>query len=183
MKKIVVFALCLMAFSFQAAADDLKFGFVDPKTCIEKSKLGLQEKNNMEAMKKQMTESLEKSDKELADLEKKLTDQDYIDTLSPQAEQELQARFQTLGQEFQRNQNQYYQLLNQANYRMLHGLQEAIANASEVVRAKKNYILLFNRDSLFAAMPSLDETDAVMKEMDKNFDIENAGSPATPAKK
>ncbi len=57
-----------------------------------------------------MSSTLEKTDKELEEMAKKLQDQDYMDGLSPTAENDLKQKFQTLSQEFSRYQNQYYQL-------------------------------------------------------------------------
>nr|NGX54086.1 hypothetical protein [Chlamydiota bacterium] len=115
MKKIHLFFLALGAislFSLAAHAQELSVGFVNFKTCIEKSKQGQQDRENFESIKNQMSEALEKTDKELADLGAKLEDQDYMDGLSPTAEEELKNKFPALTQEIMRYQNQYYQVLN-----------------------------------------------------------------------
>jgi Skp family chaperone for outer membrane proteins len=155
------------------AIDNFSVGFVNFKVCAEKSKQGAQERNALDALKKQMGETLEKSDKELADLAKKLGDKEYMDGLSPTAEAELNQRFQTLSQEFARYQNQYYQLLNQANYRMLQSLHTKICSASEAVREKNKLTMLLNEDSVFAFAPTLNFTDEVIKQMDSLFETEN----------
>ncbi len=177
MKKLLL--LCgfgIALFICKAQAEELKIGFVNVKTCIEKSKHGADEKTTFEGMKKQMTDSLEKSDKELAELAKKLEDQDYIDSLSPAAEQELRARFENLGQEFVRYQNQYYQLLQQANYRMLNTLHESISKASEDVRAKHKLSFILNQDSMFAVASSYDMTEEVIKAMDAKYEKEKGSA-------
>lgn len=172
---IAALALCVG----KLTAADLNVGFVNFKTCVEKSKHGQQERNAFEAMKKQMTEALEKTDKELEEIAKKLEDQDYVDGLSPAAEAELKQKFQGLSQDFARYQNQYYQLLNQANYKMLQTMHDEVSSAAEHVREIKKLSLILNEDSTFAFAPSLDFTDEVVKEMDKQFEIENSGSVAT----
>lgn len=160
--------LSLFAFS-PLAADELKVGVVNLKNCLEESKMGQQEKNRLEGLKKQMADSLDKTEKELTELAKKLESEDYLDSLSPSAEEELKGRFQELNQEYVRTQNQYFQLLNQANYRMLGALQDSVENASEAVRARRKLSLVFNRDALYAYLPALDITTEVIQEMDKNF--------------
>lgn len=152
---------------------DCKLGMVDMKACIEKSKLGKREKTSFEALKKQMSENLEKTDKELADLAKKLEDQEFRDSLSPTAEEELKQKVQTLSQEFVRYQNQYYQLLNQANTKILQQLHYAISQASDKVREAKKLDLVFNQEAIFAYHPSTDITDEVIVELDAKFDKEN----------
>ena len=167
---ITAFALCFG----KTNAADLKVGFVNFKTCLEKSKQGQQEKNAFDALKKQMTEALEKTDKELEDLAKKLENQDYMDGLSPTAEEELKHKFQNLSQEYARYQNQFYQLLNQANYKMLQTLQDDVSIAAEKVRANNNLALILNEESAFAHVSSLDFTNAVVEQMNKQFDLENS---------
>ena len=57
-------------------------GFVNFKTCIEKSKQGQNEKNSFDGLKKQMSDALEKTSKELEEIAKNLEDPDYMDRLS-----------------------------------------------------------------------------------------------------
>ena len=154
-------------------ANDLKLGFVNFKTCLEESKQGQQEKNAFEALKNQMHETLESTDKELEEIAKKLENQDYMDSLSPSAEEELKHKFQALSQEFSRYQNQYYQLLNQANYKMFQSLHELVSSASEKIREKLTLSLVMNEESAFSFAPSLDITKSVIEEMDRLFDLEN----------
>ncbi len=146
-----------------------QIGIVNFKECVEKSKQGVQEKGSFEALKNQMMTTLEKSDKDIAELAAKLEDQDYMDGLSPVAEEELKMQFQQLSQEFSRYQNQYYQLLNQANYRMLQTLHTIVANAADQIRKDKNLIAVFNQDSFFAYDEYLDLTNDVISKMNAEF--------------
>lgn len=169
MKKTLLMLFAPLAFLLPLnAAEASNIAFVNIKGCLEKSKLGNQEKTAFENLKKQLSEKLEKSDKELSDIAKKLEDQDYMDSLSPSAEKELKSRFQTLGQELTRAQNHSYQLLNQANMKMVQTMVDVVSSASEVVRAKHNYSCILNREAAFAV--SLDVTDEVVQEMDRQFD-------------
>lgn len=180
MKKIVP-TLLIAVFAFGCGAlkaSDLNIGFVNFKVCIEKTKHGQNEKNAFEALKKQMSDALEKTDKELEDVAKKLEDRDYMDGLSPTAEEELKNKFQILSQDYARYQNQFYQLLNQANYRMLQNLHDEVSHASEKVREAKKLALILNEESAFAHISSLDYTQAVIEQMDKEFDVENRAAVA-----
>lgn len=174
-------AVSVLAFGKLKAAD-LNIGFVNFKTCIEKSKQGQHEKNAFDALKKQMSEALEKTDKELEEIATKLEDQDYMDGLSPTAEEELKTKFQALSQEYARYQNQFYQLLNQANYKMLQTLHDEVSLAAEKVRDSNHLALILNEDSVFAHISSLDFTLAVIEQMNKQFDLENSEAVALDAK-
>lgn len=108
--------------------------------------------------------------------QKKLEDQDYLDSLSPSAEEELKGKFETLSQEFMRYQNQYYQLLQQANYKMLQQLHDAISKASESIRAKNKFTFIMNQDSAFAFAPTADVTEEVIKEMNVRYEQEKGAA-------
>jgi len=173
MKKIsclLLLAIGLLAAKTPVEGQELNVGFINFKKCIETSKQGQQEKNAFEALKAQMGQTLEKTDKELAELAQKLENQDYLDSLSPKAEDELKQRFQALSQDFARYQNQYYQLLNQANYKMLQTLHETVSQAAEKVRSDKNLMLIINEDSAFAYSKSLDFTAEAIVEMNNQFE-------------
>lgn len=176
MKKLFIVLLTTAAVSVMplkvTAAADFNIGFVNFKECLEKSKVGQQEKNAFESLKKQMSETVEKADKELAEIAKKLEDQDYMDGLSPAAEDELKQRFQYLSQEMARYQNQYYQILNQANFKLIQSLHDSVSQAAEKVRVEHNLSMILNEDSTFALAPALDYTAIVIDEMDKRFAIE-----------
>lgn len=159
-----------------ALAQEGQIGFVNFKSCIEKSRSGQQEKTAFEALKRQMSETLEKSGAELEVLAEQLEDKNFMDGLSPTAEEELKKKYQALTQELGRYQNQYYQLLNQANYRMLQVLHTQVSQAAEVVRAAHKLALIVNEDSTFAYEPSLNLTEAIIQEMDRTFDKEAAAS-------
>ncbi len=172
MRKMTFLMIGLLSFA-TLQAQDLKIGFVNFKNCLETSKQGQQEKGSFEAMRGQMQESLEKTEAELQDIVAKLEDQDYMDGLSPTAEEELKNRFQGLSQEFGRYQNQYYQILNQANFQMMQSLHSQVSVAAEKVRQKLQLSMVLNEDSLFAFAESFDVTKAVIEEMDRRFELEN----------
>lgn len=172
MKKMIFIVVGVLSFGLMEA-QDTKVGFVNFKNCMEDSKQGKQERGSFETMRTQMQGSLEKTESELRDIASKLENQDYMDGLSPTAEEELKIRFQNLSQEFARYQNQYYQILNQANFQMIQSLHTQVSSAAEKVRQKRDLIMVLNEDSVFAFVDSLDVTEAVIEEMDRRYSLEN----------
>lgn len=178
MKKlsIVLLTVACALFCGKANGAEINVGFVNFKTCIEKSKQGQNEKNSFDGLKKQMSDALEKTSKELEEIAKNLEDPDYMDRLSPSAEEELKQKFQVLSQDYARYENQFYQLLNQANYKMLQTMHDEVSIAAEKVRENKKLSLVLNEDSVFAHVASLDFTEAVVEQMNKQFDLENSAT-------
>lgn len=169
MKKLLAIAV-LAAGSLFAAESAAKVGIVNFATCVTDSKHGKQEQASFESMKKQMTTLIEDTEKQLRDLSEKFQDKDYIDGLSPEAEEELKVKFRNLSEELNRYQQQYYQVLNQANYKLIQTMGKSINAAAEKVAGSKGINMVVNQEACFYCLPSLDITADVIKEMDKSFD-------------
>ena len=176
-------SLLLSSAAFSAEAQNL--GVVNFGTCVSDSKLGQQEQASFETLKKQMTMTMEETEKQLTDLTAKFNDPDYLDGLSPEAEEDLKTKFRTLNEDLNRYQNQYYQVMNQANMRIVQTLSTSINNASEKVAKEKKFNMVLNKDACFYYVPSLDVTTQVIAQMDKDFKPEGKKTPPTaePTKK
>lgn len=155
------------------AGEAIKLAVLNPKTCFEETKLGKQEQANLESLKKQMEAVLEEKEKTLNDLATKLNDNDYLDSLSPEAETDLKRKFRALGQEMSQLQQQYMQALQTANYQVLGVFNEAMSKASKTVAAdQKIDLILSDETSFFYSKDKLDISKAVVTVMDANYDKE-----------
>lgn len=152
--------------------ENTTIGVVNFTTCVTNSKHGKKEQENFDKLRKQMTSMIEDSEKELQDISAKLEDAEYIDSLSPKAEEELKLKFQTKNQDLARFQNQYYQVLQQANMQVMQKMNESVSKASEAVAQKKNLGIVMNKEACFYHKPTLEVTDLVISEMNKNFESE-----------
>jgi outer membrane protein len=121
-------------------------------------------------MKKQMTSIVEETEKQLNEISAKFNDPEYLDGLSPEAEEDLKNKFRALSEEMSQQQNQYYQVLNQANMRIIQTISNGINTAAERVAKDKKFTVIVNKDACFYFSPSLDVTPQVVSEMDKIFD-------------
>ncbi|CCB85942.1 MULTISPECIES: OmpH family outer membrane protein [Parachlamydia] len=167
------FILCAAAPATQDATSGTSFdktakiAVVNFKVCIEKSKIGKHEQTVFESLKKQMENSLQEKEKSLNEIAAKLSDPDYVDSLSNEAENELKHKYRTLNQEITQYQNQYYQALSQTNMKIVQQLQELIAKASETVAKEVGVDIVLNEESSFFYKPEFDLTDKVIDLIDK----------------
>lgn len=145
-------------------------GVVDFAKCIEGSKAGKAEQEGFEAIKVRMHKAIEDLDSQLSETATKLQDKDLLDSLSPEAENELKGKFQALNEEMNRYQGQYYQVMQQANMKLVQTMAEMIARASEVVANNGKYTMIINREAAFHYAPNLDVTPLVIAQLDKLFD-------------
>jgi outer membrane protein len=176
LNRFISIIITLLAFSTSCFAMDSRafIGIVNFMTCITDSKYGKNEQEQLENIKKQWTSLIEETEKELTEVNSKFEDQDYLDSLSPEAEEQLKIKQQTLQQDLGKYQNQLYQILNQANYFFIQKMSNNIAKASETIAQEKKLDIVLNKEACFYNNPKIDITALVIKEMDKNFDKETA---------
>lgn len=164
--------------SFAAQEVKAQVGVVNLMNCMNDSKYGKQEQSSLEALKKQLSSLLEDTEKQLNEIGAKFNDTEYMDGLSPEAEEEMKNKFRTLNEEMNRYQNQYYQVLNQAQMKVFQSVYSKIQNASEKVAKDKRLTMVINKEACFFHNPVFDVTNNVVAEMDKEFDLEAAKKPA-----
>lgn len=148
----------------------LRIALVSFKTCVEKSKMGIKEQANFEAMKKQMETVMEGKEKALSDVTSKFNDIDYLDSLSPDAEADLKRQFRTLNQEFNQQQQQFYQTLSQTNMMIIQKLTDAVTKASTEVAKANNIDVVLNEESCFFAAPAIDISTLIIRALDDAFE-------------
>jgi len=154
-------------------AEQGAIGVVNFSSCVTDSKHGKKEQENFESLRKQMASMIENVESQLKELSAKANDVEYRDSLSPQAEQELQAQFQGLQEELSRYQNQFYQVLNHANHQMVGKINSSIAVAAKPIAEKNHFSYVINKEACFYVRPDLDVTDQVISEMNKRYDLES----------
>jgi len=155
------------------AAENPLIGVVNFATCITESKAGKKEQENMESMRKQMSTLIEDTEKELREIATRFEDTEYLDSLSPKAEEELKVKFQTLQEDLNRYQNQFYQVLNHANYQMMQKMSGNTSKAAEKVASEKHLDYIMNKEACFYIRSDLDVTSLVIGEMDKNYELDS----------
>ena len=168
LRNFITVAACSVSLSLTASS----ISVVNFSTCITDSKYGKQEQENFENLRKQLSSLIEDTEKEIKDLSTKFEDSEYLDSLSPKAEEEMKARFQTLNEDLSRYQGQFYQVMQQANMQLIHKMSSQIARASEKLAKDKKLDYVINKEACFYYRPDLDMTTQVISEMDKNFETD-----------
>lgn len=153
-------------------AENPVFGVVNFETCFTDSKMGKKEQENMESMRKQVAALMEGKEKELKEIAAKFEDSEYLDSLSPKAEEEMKNRFQSLQEELGQSQNQYYQIMQHAQYTLIHKLNDSITKAAEKIAQEKSLDYVLNKNVCYYIRPDLDVTTSVIAEMDSAFELE-----------
>ena len=158
-------------------AQGTRFGVVNGKKCLEESKLGKQEQVNFEKMKEQMESILKDKERNLEEIEAKINDDDYMDSISDEAASELRRKRKSIKDEGYRLQNQYLQTLQQANMKIIQKVMEMMSKASEQVakesgNSNQAVDAIFNDEAFMYYNPNLDMTDKGVIKMNALFDAE-----------
>lgn len=172
------------SFSNQAAAKTLRIGVVNTKKCLENSKLGKQEQANFEKMKQQMETILEEKQRAFEEIEAKLNDDDYMDSISDEAASEIKRKKRTIKTEGSQLQSQYVQTLQQAQMKIIQKLTESISKASALVSkdaaSTPQVDAIFTDEACTYFAPHLDVTDQIVAKMNVLFDQEQKENGAKP---
>ena len=153
-------------------------GIVNFATCMTESKMGKQEQTSFDSQKKQIASLLEDTEKQMSELTVKFNDPEYMDGLSPEGEEELKNKFRMLNDEMSRYQNQYYQVLNQANMKIVQTMSANIQEAAEKVAKSKKLTMVINKEACFFYTSGLDVTNYVIAELDKAYELSAGGKMA-----
>jgi len=156
-------------------------GIVNFTTCITESKYGQQEQEAFDDVRNKITSIMTDLEGQLTEIATKLQDPEFVDSLSPEAEQEMKSRFQSLNEELGRYQSQYYQVMNQANMKLIQLMSAYVSQASETIAKKQKFSVILNKEACFYYEPKQDITAAVIAEMDKSFEKEAKTLKATAA--
>jgi outer membrane protein len=169
-------ALALLSSSSLSAHEQpaSKVGVVSFEACLSESKYGKKEMENFENIRKQMASMLESTDKELRELHTKREDIDYMDSLSPKADEEMKAKIQELEENKMRYTSQFSQVLQHTNQQMMQKMIGTISIAAEKVAQEHNLDYVLSRDVCFYIRPDRDVTSSVVKEMDNTFELSEA---------
>lgn len=174
---VTLFALIALAATPAMAADQdsysiKKIGFVNFKSCVESSKAGKQEQANFETLKKQAEQTMQQREKEISELASKLQDADYVDSLSKEAEADLKHKYRAMSQELMQQQQQLYQTLSQANFKIIQKLTEEVNKAAKIVAEKNGIDVVLNEEACFFYSKKLDVSNLIVQELDVMFDAE-----------
>ena len=182
MKKRQIFILLTTLFclsSLKSFAEDIPYGIVNFGNCVTESKYGKQEQESFEKLREQMTSLMTDIEKQLNELATKFQDPEFVDSLSPEAEQEMKSRFQSLNEELNRYQNQYMQVMQQANMKLMQTMNNYVSKASETIAKKRKLPMVVREEACFFYNPSFDITSSIIEEMDKSYNKESkAEAPA-----
>lgn len=168
----LVAALGLASTGFAANNTAASAGVLNSATCVTESKYGKQEQQTIESIKGQYDQLIEDRKVKLKEVTDNLSNPDYMDALSQEAEDELRAEESALNEELMRYENFFIQTMQQAQMRLWQNVYSHINTASSEVAKKKDLNMIVNKDMCFFHGDKLDITEDVIKVMDSNFDKE-----------
>lgn len=151
-----------------------KVGVVNSKKCLEDSKLGKQDTADFKKMQAQMETILQEKVRALEEIESKLSDDDYIDSITPEAEASLKQKKRELRKEAVGLESQYMQTLQQANVKIVQKLTDVISKASEQVAQEMGLDYILTDEACTFYNKNLDVSDRIVAKMDQIYATDTA---------
>lgn len=172
MKKIKFLLIALATITF-AKDNSISIGIVNFAKCITDSQIGKNEQKNLENVKTQWDTLINETNEDLANINSKLENPEYLEGISPQTEEEMKMKKEMLTKDLKKYESQLYQVLNQTQFAIVQKMSTQINKASEELAKKNNLKIILNAETCFYNIASLDITNDVIKILDANFEKEN----------
>lgn len=173
MKKTIATLLAATSLMATLPAEETakEVGFVNFTNCKMQSKVGKHEQEAMDQILANMRELIQDREKGLKELQEKFTDADYMDGLNPAAAEEMKGQYQALQEEYGRYQQQYMQVAQQAQMKMMQNVHEHARIAAEKIARVRKLDYIIPTESILYCASNLDITNEVVAEMDKEFEL------------
>ena len=169
----MVLAAAALVISMQAQAADIKIGVVDMPSLLQKSP-------QAQAASQEMSKKFDSRKKDLMAEQDKIKNlQDQLSkngaVMSANQVQDAQSQLDELQRDFSRKQSDYMDDVNMERNAALSRLQQDVLKAVQEFAQEKKYNLIVG-DGVFYKDNSVDVTDQVLAQMQKDFKAENAAS-------
>lgn len=167
----IFLALATLGLSFGSAyADNSAPGIVNATTCMEQSKFAQNKKTEIDSYAKELQAKLESLHKEYKEIEDKLKNTEYVDSITPEAEKNLENEKAARAQKLGMAQSEFSQMMQQKQMEYFQALQESISEAAQLVAAENHLSGVASKDIYFYFDPALEITDKVIAKMDELYD-------------
>mgnify|MGYP003997124895 CR=1 FL=1 len=166
-KQLLVLAITAASFlGNQAWSMDMQFGFVETTKCLDESLVGISRTKTFENTKKQYDLSMEENESQLRELIEKRNDVEYMDSLSPEGEKELEMQIYKAHEQKSATQNKFSMILNRISTQMNSMFFKYFKNASQVVAEKNKLAFILDGTQCPFYKAELDKTSEVIAQMD-----------------
>lgn len=172
----LIAALAAPAFAQQAPA--VKIAVIDVQRVLTESAAGKQSFERLKKVRDAKVEEGRKLEKDLRDLEKRISDQKF--SLSEDKLNELQKDYQARAIAFKRFQDDADRELEEAQKKELRELEKRIMPVIEAMGKERGYTAIFNKyqSGLVYADSGADVTEAVVKRFDEAAAASTSAPPA-----
>ena len=168
----MLLAVAALGTALQAQAADVKIGVVDMQTLLQKSPQG-------QAASQEMSKKFDTRKKDLVAEQDKIKNlQDQLSknaaVMSATQAQDAQSQLDELQRDFSRKQSDYMDDVNMERNSVLSRLQQDVIKAVQEFAQAQKYNLVIPGDTIFYKDNTVDVTDQVLVQMQKDFKTESA---------
>ncbi|MCC6542879.1 MAG: OmpH family outer membrane protein [Nitrospirae bacterium] len=151
-------------------AEDMKVGFIDAQKVLDESLRGKQVKDQLNEYVQSRQKIVDIEESELKNLQDEMTKQGAV--LSPSAKQEKEDLFQRKFMDYQKKVSELQKEIQQRRTDKLDEFNIELRKIAKSLGEKEGYSMILTNldvDIIIYAMPSLNLTESVIKELDKGL--------------
>ncbi|MCH9612507.1 MAG: hypothetical protein S4CHLAM102_09980 [Chlamydiia bacterium] len=167
---LFLFGLSYLVQGHCHAQDNPSIAFVDFHSCVVESKYGIQQQKLFTHVEEQTQKYMVEIEMQLQDTIANLQDSDYVDALTPEAEEKLNAKAEKLTDDLMRQEDLLYQTRQIAQSTISQKMQQLINVAAKEVAKTEHIDIILGNQLAYAFPSSLDITSKVIAQLNKDFD-------------
>lgn len=168
---LALIVLLFLSFSSGVVhSEDLKIGYVNAQKVLDESLPGQKIKESLNAYVQTRQKIVDLEEEELRKLQEEITKQQ--DILTPEAKKDKEELFQRRFMEYQQKVGELQREIQQRRTEKLEEFNNKLAKVTGKIGKEEGYLLILNNldvNIILYAKPSIDLTDRVIAEMNKDF--------------
>lgn len=169
-----LFAAAALSVAVQAQAAEIKIGVVDMSTLLQKSPQGQNASQEMAKKFDSRKKDLVSEQDKIKNMQDQLSKNGAVMTASQL--QDSQSQLDEMQRDFSRKQSDYVDDVNTERNNVLSRLQQEVIKAVQEFAQTQKYNLIIPGDSIFYKDNTVDVTDQVLAQMQKDYKAESAAS-------
>lgn len=182
MKSKFLILMLLASASISASEKQEKFRFIDFQECFQKSTYGEDARKHLEGAVQKLQEVVDDTKSQLEAVSKKLEDQDYVDGLSPDAEQALVGERQQLSERLNMISAQGNQALQYEQQAIQASLEKHLSEIAAIYGPENKLNAILPKQIGIYWNKALDITDIFIELLNKKIEEEKAAEASSTEK-
>jgi outer membrane protein len=147
-------------------------GIVNFQACVSKAKVAQEKQKELEGLEKQFRVRIDEIQKHCKEIDEKLGNEAYIDSISAEAEEALKKERQAEVQKLMSAQNEFQQIMQQQQMAFQQSFVLSLSDAAKQVAKERGHTYVISKDACLYFDDKLDMTEDVVAKVNAVYDAQ-----------